>query len=89
MRNGKAHGVFLPNSDGMDIKIAKTDEGEQYLNNNINGSALKLVFLTGPTPSAVSQQYSGIVGTVSLSFLLKRVMLMTTDKWFMEQAYRT
>ena len=65
VREGKAHGVFLANSDGMDIKIAKTDQGAQFLEYNINGGVLDLFFLAGPTPSAVSQQYSGIVGTVS------------------------
>ena len=66
MRDGEAHGVFLANSDGMDIKIAKTDQGDQYLEYNINGGVLDLFFLGGPTPSEVSKQYAGIVGTVSV-----------------------
>jgi alpha-glucosidase len=65
MRDSKAHGVFLANSDGMDIKIAKTDQGAQYLEYNINGGVLDLFFLAGSIPSKVSQQYAEIVGTVS------------------------
>lgn len=65
MRNGLAHGVFLANSDGMDINIAKTAQGQQYLEYNIVGGVLDFFFLAGPSPSEVSQQYAGIVGTVS------------------------
>lgn len=87
MRDGQAHGVFLANSDGMDIKIAKTDQGEQYLAYNINGGVLDLFFLAGPTPSEVSQQYAGIVGTVSIYLAFIGTMLIECS--LAEQAYWT
>ncbi|KAK5676480.1 hypothetical protein LTS10_010781 [Elasticomyces elasticus] len=62
MRDGQAHGVFLANSDGMDIKINSTDVDGQYLEYNSLGGVFDLYFLAGPTPSDVSQQYAGIVG---------------------------
>lgn len=68
MRNGTAHGVFLGNSDGMDVKINNTDQDGQYLEYNANGGVFDIYFLAGPTPSEVSQQYAGIVGLVSRYF---------------------
>ncbi|KAK3656130.1 hypothetical protein LTR56_003262 [Elasticomyces elasticus] len=62
MRDGQAHGVFLANSDGMDIKINSTETEGQYLEYNALGGIFDLYFLAGPTPSDVSQQYAGIVG---------------------------
>jgi alpha-glucosidase len=64
MRDGNAHGVFFGNSDGMDIKIDRTDDAGQYLEYNSIGGVFDLYFLSGPTPSEVSQQYAGIVGLV-------------------------
>ena len=69
MRNGTAHGVFLGNSDGMDVKINNTDQDGQYLEYNANGGVFDMYFLPGPTPSEVSQQYAGIVGLVSHQIL--------------------
>ncbi|KAJ7168272.1 putative alpha-glucosidase [Mycena crocata] len=60
MRDGNAHGVFLANSDGMDVKIDNTNG--QFLEYNAIGGVFDLYFLSGPSPSDVSQQYSGIVG---------------------------
>lgn len=54
------HGVFLRNSNGMDIKINDTDG--QYLEYNILGGVLDFYFLAGPTPVEVAQQYSEVVG---------------------------
>lgn len=65
MRHGQAHGVFLANSNGMDVNINKTSQGEQYLEYNLVGGVLDFFFLAGPSPSEVSQQYAGVVGTVS------------------------
>lgn len=79
MRDGQAHGVFLANSDGMDIKISKTDQGDQYLEYNINGGVLDLFFLAGPTPSEVSKQYAGVVGVVSLLSVNVRIMLISSS----------
>ncbi|KAH8812280.1 putative alpha-glucosidase [Xylogone sp. PMI_703] len=62
MRNGTAHGVFLGNSDGMDVEINNTEEDGQYLEYNAIGGVFDLYFLPGPTPSEVSQQYATVVG---------------------------
>lgn len=61
---GKAgsHGVFLLNSNGMDIKIDKTADGQQYLEYNILGGVFDFYFLAGPTPKDVSKQYADVVG---------------------------
>ena len=69
MRDGQAHGVFLANSDGMDVKVNNTAEDGQYLEYNAIGGVFDFYFLPGPTPSDVSQQYAGIIGNVSLSQL--------------------
>ena len=65
MRSGQAHGVFLGNSDGMDVKINNTETDGQYLEYNTIGGVLDLYFLPGPSPSEVSRQYAGVVGLVS------------------------
>ena len=54
------HGVFLLNSNGMDVKINDTDG--QYLEYNILGGVLDFYLVAGPTPIKVAQQYSDIVG---------------------------
>lgn len=64
LREGQAHGVFLANSDGMDIKINSTDAEGQYLEYDSLGGVFDFYFLAGPSPSEVSQQYAGIVGLV-------------------------
>lgn len=56
------HGVFLLNSNGMDIKINKTDEGKQYLEYNVLGGVFDLYFFHGDTPKDASVEYSKIVG---------------------------
>ncbi|KAK7553719.1 putative alpha-glucosidase [Phyllosticta citricarpa] len=56
------HGVFLLNSNGMDIKINKDSAANQYLEYNTLGGIFDLYFLAGPSPREVSQQYAGIVG---------------------------
>ena len=67
MREGQAHGVFLANSDGMDVKIDRSADGVQYLEYDIIGGVLDFYFMAGPTPSEVSQQYAGVVGLVSIA----------------------
>jgi alpha-glucosidase len=54
------HGVFLLNSNGMDIKL--TDGALEY---NVIGGVLDFYFLAGSTsdPIAVARQYAEIVGT--------------------------
>ena len=59
-RSTGTHGVFLLNSNGMDVKL--TNGSLEY---NIIGGVLDFYFLAGSTsdPTAVSQQYAEIVGT--------------------------
>lgn len=54
------HGVFLLNSNGMNIIIDDTDG--QYLEYNTLGGVLDFYFLSGPSPVEVAQQYSEVVG---------------------------
>ncbi|KAK3619563.1 hypothetical protein LTR56_023943 [Elasticomyces elasticus] len=55
------HGVFLLNSNGMDV-IIDNPNGEQYLEYNTIGGVLDFYFLAGPSPVEVAQQYSEVVG---------------------------
>ncbi|RAO65251.1 uncharacterized protein BHQ10_001263 [Talaromyces amestolkiae] len=55
------HGVFLLNSNGMDIKINQ-DKNGQYLEYNTLGGVLDFYFLAGSTPKDVAIQYSETVG---------------------------
>lgn len=54
------HGVFLLNSNGMNVVIDDTDG--QYLEYNIIGGVLDFYFLAGPSPVQVARQYSEVVG---------------------------
>jgi alpha-glucosidase len=54
------HGVFLRNSNGMDIMI--NDDDGSYLEYNTLGGVLEFYFLAGPTPTDVSKQYAEVVG---------------------------
>ncbi|RDW90214.1 putative alpha-glucosidase [Aspergillus mulundensis] len=56
------HGVFLANSNGMDIKINKTLDGKQYLEYNILGGVFDFYFFSGSTPKEASVQYAEVVG---------------------------
>ncbi|KAK3386179.1 glycosyl hydrolases family 31-domain-containing protein [Podospora didyma] len=56
------HGVFLLSASGMDIKIDKTEAGEQYLEYNTIGGVLDFYFFAGPEPTAVTKQYADVVG---------------------------
>ncbi|TKA63184.1 hypothetical protein B0A55_11457 [Friedmanniomyces simplex] len=60
------HGVFLLNSNGMDIKINNTAADGQYLEYNTLGGVLDFYFLAGPSPVRVAQQYSETVGKAAL-----------------------
>ena len=57
-----SHGVFLLNSNGMNININQTESGDQYLEYNTIGGVLDFYFLAGPKPSDVSRQYAEVVG---------------------------
>ena len=60
--NNETHGVFLLNSNGMDLKINNTAETGQYLEYNTLGGIVDLYFLAGPSPVEVAQQYSQVIG---------------------------
>ena len=59
--DNNTHGVFLLNSNGMDIKIS-SDLSGQYLEYNTIGGVLDLYIMAGPGPIDVARQYSDIVG---------------------------
>lgn len=56
------HGVFLLNSNGMDVVINSTDESGQYLEYNTLGGVFDFYFVAGPGPLNVARQFSGVVG---------------------------
>ncbi|ORX95973.1 glycosyl hydrolases family 31-domain-containing protein [Clohesyomyces aquaticus] len=56
------HGVFLLNSDPMNINISRTDAEGQYLEYNTIGGIIDLYFLAGKAPAQVSKQYADVVG---------------------------
>lgn len=58
------HGVFLLNSNGMDIKINQSDASTS-LEYNLIGGVIDFYFLAGSTsdPIQVSHQYAQVVGT--------------------------
>ncbi|KAI1908859.1 hypothetical protein LOZ12_005095 [Ophidiomyces ophidiicola] len=60
--NSGTHGVFLLNSNGMDINIDKTEDGKQYLQYNVIGGIIDLYFLAGSSPEKVASQYGEVVG---------------------------
>jgi alpha-glucosidase len=53
----KSHGVFLRNSHGMDILLRKG-----LIEYRALGGTLDFYFISGPSPKAVVQQYSEIIG---------------------------
>lgn len=56
------HGVFLLNSNGMDVKIDRDSHGRQSLEYNAIGGILDLYFLAGPEPKDVAKQYAELAG---------------------------
>lgn len=65
-RNGQSHGVFLLNSNGMDIMINGSATEGQYLEYNTLGGVIDLYFVSGPGPLDVARQYAEIVGTPAM-----------------------
>lgn len=64
--HSQTHGVFLLNSNGMDIKINNTSADGQYLEYNTLGGVIDLYFLAGPSPLDVARQYSEIAGAPAM-----------------------
>lgn len=60
--NGQTHGVYLLNSNGMDIKINQSVENGQFLEYNILGGIIDLYFVAGPTPIEVARQMNEAIG---------------------------
>ncbi|GMG06298.1 unnamed protein product [Aspergillus oryzae] len=60
-RQTGTHGVFLLNSNGMDIFI--DNNSTQFLEYNIIGGVLDFYFIAGPTPRDVAIQYAEITQT--------------------------
>lgn len=65
-RDGQFHGVFMLNSNGMDIKISGNAEEGQYLEYNMLGGVIDLYFVSGPGPMDVARQYAEIAGTPAM-----------------------
>ncbi|KAI5782030.1 alpha-glucosidase [Peziza echinospora] len=62
-KNDGTHGVFLLNSNGMDVKLYHNHTtNERGLEYNLIGGILDLYFLPGPAPVDVARQYSQVVG---------------------------
>ncbi|KAF9986810.1 hypothetical protein BGZ65_006199 [Modicella reniformis] len=57
MRNGNAHGVFLRNSNGMDVIITP-----KKITYKVIGGVLDFTIFTGPTPVDVVNQYTEVIG---------------------------
>jgi alpha-glucosidase (family GH31 glycosyl hydrolase) len=57
MRNGKAHGVFLLNSNGMDVIIE-----QNALTYKVLGGILDFYIFLGPNPNDVISQYYAVIG---------------------------
>ena len=64
-RKTGTHGVFLLNSNGMDVKIDEPEGGDRTtLEYNVIGGVLDFYFLAGSegNPTEVARQYSEVVG---------------------------
>ena len=63
-RTTGTHGVFLANSNGIDVKINDTDPESTTLEYNIIGGVLDFYFLAGSEddPAAAARQYAEVVG---------------------------
>jgi alpha-glucosidase len=64
-RKTGTHGVFLLNSNGMDVKINDAQPDATTLEYNVIGGVFDFYFLAGSEtdPTEVARQYAEIVGT--------------------------
>ncbi|MCJ1387986.1 hypothetical protein MMC18_000830 [Xylographa bjoerkii] len=58
----ETHGVFMLNSNGMDLKINNTASTGQYLEYNMIGGVIDMYILAGPSPVDTACQYSQVIG---------------------------
>lgn len=59
------HGVFLVNSNGMDIILGEDVQGgkeKNFLEYRAIGGVFEFYFLSGPSPTDVARQYAEVVG---------------------------
>ncbi|KAF9043930.1 alpha-glucosidase [Panaeolus papilionaceus] len=63
-RSTGSHGVFLLNSNGMDIKLRNGEPGGPSLEYNVIGGVLDFYFLAGSTsdPTELARQYAQVAG---------------------------
>lgn len=64
-RNSGSHGVFLLNSNGMDIKIRGSNT--TTLEYNVIGGIFDFYFFAGPSPADVSRQYAKVAGVPAMT----------------------
>ena len=63
--NSSMHAVYLRNTNGMRVNLAKDGDG-QYLEYNVIGGVIDLYFLSGPTPKEASAQLAEVVGYAAM-----------------------
>ncbi|XP_065189495.1 uncharacterized protein LOC135820114 [Sycon ciliatum] len=61
-RSGAAHGVFLRNSNGMDVTLHQSKLRQSTLTYKVIGGVLDFYFFLGPTPEEVVVQYQQVIG---------------------------
>ncbi|MCJ1439463.1 hypothetical protein MMC27_008857 [Xylographa pallens] len=58
----ETHGVFMLNSDGIDVKVNNTASSGQYLEYNMIGGVIDMYILAGPSPVDTARQYRQVIG---------------------------
>jgi alpha-glucosidase len=66
-RTTGSHGVFLLNSNGMDIKLRADKATGTSLEYNVIGGVLDFYFFAGPSPADVSRQYAQVAGLPAMT----------------------
>lgn len=61
LRGGAAHGVYLLNSNAMDVVLNATN-----LQYRVIGGIIDFFFIMGPTPKEVTRQYLSLIGTTEM-----------------------